>query len=171
MTSKLTKQQRISIVKERFDTIDWQLAMTMEQTDDFYIGLPDRLENENAITWLRRLGRDYRRRLTDISEIVRWAAADNRFNDAILYTQDERIRLTIRQIDQGVFVKVDVLGLALDRYINKTIAISTRHALDQFITVIDLDSSGQGQSLIPDSDDIGRVLLASRINLVVAIIE
>ncbi|MFM8341990.1 MAG: hypothetical protein ACKN9F_07195, partial [Methylomonas sp.] len=109
MTSKLTKQQRISIVKERFDTIDWQLAMTMEQTDDFYIGLPDRLENENAITWLRRLGRDYRRRLTDISEIVRWAAADNRFNDAILYTQDERIRLTIRQIDQGVFVKVDVL--------------------------------------------------------------
>jgi hypothetical protein len=171
MTSKLTKQQRAKVVQERFDSLDWQLSMTAEQMDDLYRTLPKRLENEHVMDWLRRIRRTYGRRLSDVSQIVRRAAADNRLTDAILYTPDESLRLTIRQLEQGIHVKVDALGLALDRYANRTIGISSAQALNRFIAVIALDASGQGQRLFPESDDIRDMMLDPRVNLIIGIVE
>lgn len=171
MTSKLTKQQRARVVQDRFDSLDWQLPMTAEQMNDLYLTLPKRLDNEHVMDWLRRIRRTYGRRLSDVSQIVRRAAADNRLTDAILYTQDESLRLTIRQLEQGIHVQVDALGLALDRYANRTIGISSGQVLNRFIAVIALDASGQGQRLFPEDDDIRDVMLDPRVNLIIGIVE
>ena len=169
---KLSKQQRIVIAKSRFDNIDWQLPLSIEEIDFLHAQLPKRLDDEDIVTWAQRIRQSHSLRFSGIREIIRRAAADDQYlTESVIYTEDESLRLTIQRIASMISVKVEALGFSSDRYANRVIGISSRGRLEQFIAVIPLDADGDGQMDFEASDDVCEVFLNPKVSPLIGFIE
>ena len=168
--TKLTKQQRRLIADQRFGCIDWQLPLNSDQIGNMLAGLPERWVDEDIAAWIERVRLASTRRFSGITEIVRHAAADAEFSNAVLYTEDESFRISIQQLTEGIEVKVEALGLAVEKYAHCTIGISNRNPDDGFIAIVLLDAVGDGTMVFENNIHTRNLLLNPEISPIIGII-
>lgn len=155
--NKLNRRQRQLVVSRRFDSIDWQLPLTPEALEEVYAQLPKRYADEEMAAWLRRVRQNLSQRFTPTTTIIRRAAASGAVTSAVLYTQDEALRVAIDVQSGQIIVTVTALGLAIDRYAHRRIGITSRQGLEDYIAVIDLNDEGEGTAIF-EADDVVRQL-------------
>lgn len=157
--NKLNRQQRRQVASQRFDSIDWQLPLTPEVLDEVYAQIPKRYNGEELVAWLRRARQNLSQRFTPTTTIIRRAAASGTVTNAVLYTEDEALRVTIEVHEQQIIVTVTALGLAIDHYAHRRIGITSRLGFDDFIAVINLNGEGEGQAIFEAEDVVRQLFL------------
>lgn len=169
--NKLSRQQRRQLALQRFDTIDWQLPLSPEAMVAVYEHLPKRYADEELVAWLRRTKHNLTQRFRPTTTIVRRAAASGSASDAVLYTQDESLRLTIQLRAQHIAVTVEALGFDIERYAYRTIGISSRRGINDFIAVITLNAEGEGHATFEAENVVRQLFLDPSISPIIGIVD
>jgi hypothetical protein len=159
----------------RFDPLP-----TEDEVAEVLAGLPPRLPDETLGDWLARAKQPrrgvvvpFRRfRFTPLAEIRLKAAAGGveqySLPEQPIETPDQEFRLTVTPAEDGLQIRVETLGSAIEDYAGRYIGIAGGDDRANPVLKIRLDDEGESTEVVEDSEEVRKVLC---VNPVFGLIE
>ncbi|MGI9435401.1 MAG: hypothetical protein ACR2Q4_11325 [Geminicoccaceae bacterium] len=170
---------------QRLELVDAEPPVSMAEIDQLLTRLGRRAANQSIEDWLKTAAvqsrsiadpvaavvvpfDSIRHRFTPVVEFIRLAADDG--GSAIplptgaLEDDLGKFRLQVSKAGDDLVVKVTALGHASDDYANCKVGLAAPGS--EPVAVLDLDDDGDGEVILPDNDELRRLLLNPVIGLV-----
>lgn len=145
----------------RFQLIDWEPPISKAEVDALHAALSPRQADENITEWLNRVLKP--QTFTPFTQIIRRAASSSLEQYALpdvdfLVTEDESLRFYIFQQANNIVIKVEALGLAIDKLAHGSLGLAAKDTPNQVVAVIVLDEEGDGMIEVEDTPEMRQLL-------------
>lgn len=168
-SAKLPNNQWLYLWR-KLHTLRLQPLPTEEDVNQVLNHLPERLENENIMQWVKRSQANSfaqllsfsKFRVTKLTELRLKAASDGKeefpLPERPMVTPNGAFRLTITKEDEMLKVHLKTLAFATEKYRKRSIGIAKSNDLNGLGLRIDLDGNGEGSCIVLDKDEVRKLL-------------